>query len=308
MDLRQLRSFLAVYEEGSFSQAAARLNSTQPGLSLQVANLEETLDAKLFERRARGSKPTAAGERLYRHAVQLLHDANHAAEDIRALSQTLSGTIAAGIPPTLSKAILAPVLSDYVERHNHVGIRVVEAYSTTLIGLLESRELDFALVTHVPNHPSLKFTPVYQDRFVLVSGRKLGLKPKKPARLDRPPYLKLVIPSLRHGLHRLLDEPLQTRRIVADRIIEIDGLAGALEFISTSEWAALLPIAAVYDHLDELKLQVNRLAGDEIKINYYIAHVATEPMVPAAEAFLAIARRELDKMTKHWTARAPAGG
>lgn len=302
MDIKQLKSFLAVFEEGSFSKAAARIHSTQPGVSVQVAALEKTLNAKLFERHARGIRPTAAGRKLHQHAVQLLHDANYAADEIRMLSGTLAGSIAAGIPPTLSKAILAPVLTDYVERYSNVGIRIVEAYSTTLIGLLENRELDFAFVTHVPDHPALKFTPVYQDRFVLVSGTKLGLKPKKPARLDRPPFLKLVIPSLRHGLHRLLDEPLQTKRIVPARMIEIDGLAGALEFISTSDWAALLPIAAVYDHLDELKLQVNRIAGDEIKINYFIAHVATEPMPPTTEAFVKIARRELNAMAKHWTA------
>jgi len=302
MDIKQLRNFLAVFEEGSFSKAAARLHSTQPGVSVQIAALEKALNAKLFERHARGIKPTAAGRKLHQHAVQILHDTNQAADEIRRLSGALSGTIAAGIPPTLSKAILAPVLTDYVEHHRNVGIRIVEAYSTTLIGLLESRELDFAFVTHVPDHPALKFIPVYQDRFVLVSGKKLGLDPRKPARLDRPPYLKLVIPSLRHGLHRLLDEPLQTRRIVPERLIEIDGLAGALEFISTSEWAALLPVAAVFDHLDELRLQVNRIAGDEIRINYFMAHVATEPMPPAAEAFVKVARRELNRMTKHWAA------
>ena len=47
-------------------------------------------------------------------------------------------------------------------------------------------------------------------------------------------------------------------------------------------------------------MQVNRIAGDEIKINYFVAHVATEPMSLAADAFVKIARRELDKMAKHW--------
>jgi LysR family transcriptional regulator, nitrogen assimilation regulatory protein len=298
MDLKHLKSFLAVYEEGSFSKAAAKLNSTQPGISVQIAALEGELDAKLFERHARGINPTVAGERFYKRGIQIIHDTNNAMEEIKALAGTVSGTVAAGIPPTLSTAVLAPVLSQYVEQFPNVEIRVVEGYSTTLLSHLEKRELDFAFVTHVPDHPAISFQALYEDHFVVVSGTPLDLKPNKAIRLDRPPYLKIIIPSLRHGLHRMLDVPMETGRIVPARLIEIDGLTGTLEFVSKAPWAALLPIVSVQPSLLKTKLRVNEIAGDPIKINYFKAHASTEPMSLASRSFVAIVQTELDRIAR----------
>ncbi|NNE85115.1 MAG: LysR family transcriptional regulator, partial [Alphaproteobacteria bacterium] len=56
MDLRHIRSFIAVYEEGSINRAATRLHCAQPSLSLQLRNLEESLSVELFERHARGAR------------------------------------------------------------------------------------------------------------------------------------------------------------------------------------------------------------------------------------------------------------
>lgn len=89
MDLKQLEYFLAVFEEGSFSKPAARINSTQPSISVQIAALEQALNAKLFERHARGIKPTTAGKKLHQHAIRIRHDVNHAANEIRTLSEKL---------------------------------------------------------------------------------------------------------------------------------------------------------------------------------------------------------------------------
>lgn len=72
MNLRQIATFVGVYEEGSFSKAAKRLNLTQSGLSMQVQNLEAATGVKLFERSPRGIVPTFAGHRLYARAVERL--------------------------------------------------------------------------------------------------------------------------------------------------------------------------------------------------------------------------------------------
>jgi DNA-binding transcriptional LysR family regulator len=296
VDIRTLKTFVAAYQQGSFSAAARRIHSTQPGVSVQIAALESELGVSLFERKSRQVCPTIAGKRLYTHAVQLIQDANRAEKEISALSGTVSGAISAGIPPTLSKAVLAAVLSRYVVEYPNVEIRVTEAYSDTLLSLVEGREVDFAFVTQVPNHPAITFQRVYQDRFVLVYGEQVPLDPNLPVRLDIEPYFKFVLPSLRHGLHRLLSEPLQTRRIITERVIELDGLSGALEFLSMSNWVALLPTAAVHGIGSEYKLRFSPLAGDEIKIDYFVARAKTEATSVAGEAFIKITSSELDRL------------
>ena len=65
LDLKQIRCFVAAYEEGSFSKAAQREHCTQPGLSVYIQRLEATLGHRLFDRKARGVTPTIAGRHFY---------------------------------------------------------------------------------------------------------------------------------------------------------------------------------------------------------------------------------------------------
>src|SRR5215472_16549267 len=65
IDLKQIRCFVAAYEEGSFSKAAHREHCTQPGLSVYIQRLESMLAHRLFDRKARGVTPTVAGRHFY---------------------------------------------------------------------------------------------------------------------------------------------------------------------------------------------------------------------------------------------------
>jgi LysR family nitrogen assimilation transcriptional regulator len=300
MDLHRLRTFVAAYEEASFSKAAIRLNATQPGVSSHIALLEEELENSLFERAGRGVRPTIAGRRLYARASQIIQDVDRAAQEIKGLSGLLTGEVAVGIPPTLSRAILAPVLSAYVASFPNVDVRVFEAYSDTLLSLTESGELDFAVVAQLMDHPAIEYRKIYQDHFVVASGVKLGLEKHSPVRLDIEPYFKLVVPSLlRRGLQRLLEEPLRTRRIVPARVIEIDGLAGALDFLAVTDWIALLPAAAAYNNPEGVRIQFNRIASEPILIDYFIAHARTKSLSVAARAFIDLTVTELERVAAH---------
>src|SRR5688500_1169963 len=117
MHLKQLKSFLVVYEEGSFGRAATRCHTTQPGLSAQIASLEAELNVKLFHRHPRGISPTASGQYLYARGRQLLEGASAVVREIQALSGMVMGTVTAGMSPALARAVLAPVLASYVEKY-----------------------------------------------------------------------------------------------------------------------------------------------------------------------------------------------
>lgn len=78
MDLRQIQYFIALFEDGSVTRAAKRLNIVQPALSMQIAKLEEELRQQLFERSAHGMSPTAAGRLMYRLFLPIMRDIAHA--------------------------------------------------------------------------------------------------------------------------------------------------------------------------------------------------------------------------------------
>lgn len=302
MDVRALTVFVAAYEEGNFSRAAERLNATQPGVSVQMSALEAELGVSLFERTARGVVPTGPGKRLYPQALQLIHDLHKAEHDIKRLSGAVTGKITVGIPPTLSMAILAPVLTAYVKAYPEVDIRIFEAYSDTLISLVESGQIDFALVAPLPNHPAITYTRIFTDHFILASNRELGLAEETAVSLSEPPLFKYVVPSvLRRSLSALLEEPLRTGRIVPARMIEIDGLAGMLEFIASSDWVGLLPSATAHSRFGTDNVRFSPIA-EEIHINYFVAHMRTRPLDIACEKFVELIHANLS-LVEHGSSR-----
>jgi LysR family transcriptional regulator, nitrogen assimilation regulatory protein len=305
MEMNVLRTFVAAFEEESFTKAARRLNATQPGVSVQIAALEAELGAPLFDRNPRSVSPTVAARRLYVRALQLIHDLKSAELEIRSLAGSVTGRVSVGIPPGMSKAILAPVLARYLEAYPEVEVRILDAYSDTLLSLIKTGELDFALVAHLASDPALNYRKVFRDEFVLVSGPQCDLKPGKTIRLNVEPYFKIVVPSvLRHALHKVLDESFRIGDIVPARLVEIDGLAGALDFVRMTDWVALMPAATSYNSTEESGLSFNRIAGAQIAMDYFVANARTEPLSPAAQAFVDLAVAELDLVASQWRSNA----
>lgn len=298
MDMHHLKTFIAAYEEANFTKAAQRLNATQPGVSVQIAALEANVGTALFDRNARSVTPTVAGRRLYPRALKILHDLNSATQEIRSLGKSARGRVSIGIPPSLSKAILASVLTQYVEEFPEIDLRVFEADSEgVLLAQIESRELDLAVMTQPADSAPVSYRRIFSDRLVLASGARAGFESAQPIAMNAAPHFKIVVPSVScRAIHRALEEPLRSGRIVPARLIELDGLVGALEFVAQSEWVALLPAAAAYNHSKRSGIRFNPIAGEEIAIDYCVVHGRTEPISVAAQAFVDLATTQLTRV------------
>src|SRR5882757_9897904 len=100
MELRHLRYFVAVAEEGHITRAAERLGMQQPPLSQQIKALERELDVQLFHRKPRGVELTDAGRAYFENARKILDQLGHAAETTRRTARGEQGRICVGITPT----------------------------------------------------------------------------------------------------------------------------------------------------------------------------------------------------------------
>src|SRR5512138_912209 len=143
--LRQIRAVIAVCEEGSFTRAASREHATQSGISQQVAAVERELGVKLFERSPTGVVPSPAGLRYYKRCVEAVGLIETASEEARALAGHVTGDLRIGLMPTFTRAVLAPVLEDFVPRFPDVRLHSVEGYSVLLSDMVLGHELDFAI-------------------------------------------------------------------------------------------------------------------------------------------------------------------
>lgn len=304
MELRQIRCFVAVYEEGSFSRAATRENGTQPGLSVQIRQLETQLGQALFERNARGVTPTVAGKQFYESATAILAAVKAARQGMLDLSGRIAGRINIGLPPSFSTVALPTVLARYARDYPQVEVRLAEAYSGTLSQWVVAGELELAIVTEPSADLGLDSARFFRDRLVLVRAARMIAPAAVAGRL------KLVLPSGRHSLRQRIESHASFGAPHVDRLIEIDGLMATLAFVRNSEWSTVLPNFAVADDVQAGRLAAEPITGPELWLDYYLVQTKDRPLSTASRHFLQELEEELRLIGTRGIARtaAPASG
>ena len=309
MDLKQIRSFVAVYGDGSINRAAERLNIAQPSLSQQIKTLEQSVGVQLFERHARGVRPTPAGDRFYDDCRKILGDVESASQNLREFSLGTSGSLDVGLIPTVTKGVLSSVLPAFITALPNVELRVVEAFSGTLTDWVMSGELDFAIGTEPPRHDGLEMRVLSAEPLVMVSGRKAGLTHLEPVSLKQLPTVNLVMPSAQHSLRTLIERYIKLGNITPGRIVEIDGLFGALEFIRNTDFSAILPVTTVVSDLDSRAFSVNPIIDMRMSFEFFLVHQTQKPLSLAARDLVSRLESALKRSAGAWASiRAGAPG
>src|SRR5262245_18967895 len=126
MNLRHLRTFVAIAEAGGVARAVDRLHLSQPAVSRQISALENELGVMLFERSGRGVRLTAQGEDLLRHTRIVLNQAESLRERATALSSGRTGVLRVGASPQSIENPLAPYLKLYGREFADVEVHVLE--------------------------------------------------------------------------------------------------------------------------------------------------------------------------------------
>ncbi len=298
--LRQVRAIIAVCEEGSFTRAALRENATQSGISQHVATAERTLNVKLFERSSGSVTPTPAGLRYYRRCVAAVGALDDAAEEARALAGQVTGDLRIGLMPTFTRAVLAPVLDDFVPRYPDVRLHIVEGYSGLLTDMVRDGQLDFAVVPAFEGTVGLKARHLVRDREILISGRDRELSPLQPVRLADCRPLKIVVPGRCNIRRRNLDTYFQSHGVEIEAMLEMDAMIATLEFVARSDWVAVLPSMISVNDIGRGELTVNPIVSPELHAEFVVIQPARRTLSTQARLFLERFEAELAHIHQVW--------
>lgn len=149
MDLRQLRYFVAVAEEGNFTRAAGRCQIAQPSLSQQIINLEQELGQALFLRHSRSVELTEAGRGAFEQAREVLTKAEDLRESFTRRSELHEGTVTLGVIPTIGPYLLPATLSAFTRDFPGISIQIREARTSELISMIGKGEIELAIASDV---------------------------------------------------------------------------------------------------------------------------------------------------------------
>lgn len=244
MELRQLRYFVSVVENGSMGKAALELGIVTSALSQQISRLESELATRLLRRTSSGVVPTDAGLAFWGQAQLALRHADAAA--LAARHARLSGHVSVGLAPSTAGVLGLPFVEAMRARYPDVRLRVVETLSGYLTAMLGARQIDLAILFQEEPAQRWSSLPLLDEQLFVIGNRMLAGMPAGPTvSLAQLAHLPLVLPSGPHGLRALLTAAFQHARYDAHIALEIDGLALLMDAVRAGVGATIQPGAAL---------------------------------------------------------------
>jgi DNA-binding transcriptional LysR family regulator len=173
LEIRLLRQFVVVVDVGCVSKASEQLHITQPALTRNIKNLEESLGAVLLERKPRGVVATEAGQTLYRYAHLILNEAKRAARDVQAIASGRQGHVHVGLAALFSGSIAERLTVALADACPGVRLRITEGYFEDLVAELGQGKIDVILSNFPPGAvpADVRFEPLLTIRSHFVVGR-----------------------------------------------------------------------------------------------------------------------------------------
>ncbi len=147
VELRHLRYFVAVAEQGSFRRAGAAIGVQQSALSRRIRDLEDQLGASLFHRHSGGVCLTIAGQRFLSRSRQIIRSVGDGLEDVAAIGRSENGRIKIGIYSSIASGFLAELLRHYGDIHGKVRIELIDGNPAEHAAAIRQLKLDVAFVT-----------------------------------------------------------------------------------------------------------------------------------------------------------------
>jgi len=304
VSIKQLKAFVAVVEEKSFSLAAERLNATQSGMSMLVQNLEISIGKQLINRSPGKMVLTDSGLTFYDYSIDILKLMEKALIEVKSNTKELTGSFNCGLMPTFTRSALPNTLTEFLTDNPKVDIKITEAYSGVLEEMVRSNKLEFAIVPSVKNPIGLNVEFISSDINLLVTSKNSLFKHLEPINLSSVKNIKIILPGPENSRRVAINEYFATHNINVIKKLEMDGMIGTLQMIATSDWSAILPAALCHLDLSGEARTLSPLISPNLITDYVMITSASKELSPVAELFSKKICKEIKNLSKNFNEKA----
>lgn len=290
MDLRVLRYFLTVAEEGGITRAAERLHVSQPALSTQLAALEEEFGHKLFARSARGITLTAKGLLLKYRADDLVKFAARIESEMLSDEGCLTGTITIGAAETPAFQFLARAAERLYARHSCISFSLLSGDGEDITSRLKDGTIDLAVLLGPGHFDGLKTLKLpYTHLWGLAIRQDSPLARKETLSPQDVRHLPLLCPN-RKAVKRILADWVDCPYSKLNVTTTYNLIYNALPFVASGMGAAFAIDGLIPQ--DQPHAVTFRPFAPAVTCDVYLAWRKDIPLPPAAAAFIDEMRRE----------------
>jgi DNA-binding transcriptional LysR family regulator len=294
LKLRQLEVLIAVARWGNMAKAAEELAITQPVVSKTIADLEDTLGVRLFDRDRRGVELTLYGQALLDRSVALFNDLRSGITELQFLSDPTAGELRIGSSDAVASGMLAAIISRLSRRHPQLSYEVTLGGGLTDLQHreLQARSLDL-VIGRLPNSvpDDLDAEALYSDSFFVLTGTQNAWARQRKIKVGALINEPWCLPSLESHPWTLIKEAFRTaglelpRRIVTARSVQL-----LISLVETGLFFTMLPRTVVHFHKGVSSLKV---WPADLPIQLYPVGIVTlkgRTLNPVTQVFIQCAR------------------
>ncbi len=283
MDIKQIRTLIAIAETGSATKAGELLHLVQPAVSRHIRLLEEECGVHLFERERHGMVLTDAGKTLAEYGRRALRELDKAKAELAPATNAVSGRLAIGLLASTSRMVADELVVRMRAKYPSVTVCVNVGYAGNVMQWLESGEVELALLYDTRSSSGMQVEALLDERLYVV-GPPGAIGADAPFQLKRLQGSDMVLPNAPHGLRSIIEHALAVAGIEINIVAETNALDLQKSLVAKGYGYTILPSSAVSAELDAGTLSGAPVCMPDLSRRVVLARAAARRPSPASVA------------------------
>lgn len=292
----QLQIFLKVVQTQSVTKASEALHLTQPAVSIQLKNFQNQFDIPLTEVIGRKIYITQFGKEIADAAEKIINQMQNIDYKTAAYKGQLSGRLKLSIVST-GKYIMPYFLADFIKQHQSIEVEMDVTNKIKVIETLENNEVDFALVSIIPDNLKVDHINLMQNKLFLVGGN-MDNDNKKAYTKENFNELPLIFREKGSGTRRMMEKFIETNEIAIKKRMELTSSEAVKQAIIAGLGYSIMPLIGMKNELQYGQLRIIPLTGLPIVTNWSLAWMKGKNHSPVAEAFIKYVETNKEQIIK----------
>lgn len=289
LEIRHLKTLVALAETGNLSKAGKRVNLSQPAVSHQIRGIEETYDIELFERKSDPLKLTAAGQLLVELAYDVTRRIQNGERDLARIAQGQAGQLRIAVECHSCFDWLMPSMDAFREHWPQVELDLVSGFHADPVGLMGENRADLVIVSHAQKREGVSFHPLFSYEVLALVSRHHPLARKSFVTASDFKNETLVTYPIPDDRLDLVREVLQPAKVNPERR-KTELTVAILQLVASGRGVAALPGWTVQSFLDR-KYVIGKPVGKKgLQSRLYAATTTAASRLAYMQEFIRIMR------------------
>ena len=280
--LNQLRIYLKITQTGSITKSAEQLNLTQPAISIQLKNFQQQFDYPLIEIIQRRIHVTALGKEIALAAESIISEIDNINYRSQNFKNNLAGHLRISIVST-GKYIMPYFLSDFLKNNVNIDLTMDVTNKSKVIQSLLDNEIDFALVSILPDDIQVEKFNLIPNELYLVGNKEVGPEIKIEEQLASTPF---IFREKGSGTRQVMEKFIAKTKIKIKKKLELTSNEAVKHAIISGLGFSIMPLIGIRNEIQNGLLKIIPIKGLPLKTTWQLIWLKEKRLTPIAESYL----------------------